>query len=107
MRAFSRMAASTHCLNILAEGARRARVAYCTVSCTRPRRGLRLAFAGCTRAARFTVFISVHDALHERMADDVLAPEIGESDPTHFFQHLLCIEEPAFLPFCEIHLGNV
>src|SRR5215217_1075319 len=101
-RASARTAASTHFRMFLSDGSGRARVAYCTVSSTSPRRSRPLAFRGAARVAAFARFISVHDALHERMTDDVLGTKPGKCDPAHFPEHLVRVHKTAFLSAGEI-----
>src|SRR3954470_6751863 len=100
--ASARSAACAQRSNCDGLGTLRHRVAFWTA--TRSSGALRC--AGIARApfALFAVFIGVDDALHERVAHDVLGAETRECNATGFFEHFVRINQTALLSSGEVDL---
>src|SRR5690606_2608749 len=56
---------------------------------------------------RFKTLISLDDALHERMADDIAGRELREGDARHALQHLRRVLETGKLVFWQVDLRQV
>src|SRR3954469_10818939 len=84
-------------------GRLRERAPYCTaISSLCAGRGVVAGFA-----PRLVVFVSIDDALHQGMPHHVFRAEVGERDAAASLQHLLRLDEAAFLAAREVDLGDV
>src|SRR5512132_3554789 len=84
--------------NWVREGSPRAGTAYCTA---RSSRGLAIVLL------LRVLLVGIDDALHQRVAHDVLRVDIGEGDAAHFLQYVLRLDQPALLPAREVDLGDI
>src|SRR6186997_2564171 len=98
-RALRSSAARAQRPNWVRDGSPRAPTAYCT---SRSRRRLAMRFF-----LRGVVLVGIDDALHQRVAHDVLGVEVGEGDAANFLQYVLRLDEPALLSAREVDLGDV
>src|SRR5450830_1645629 len=55
----------------------------------------------------FEALVGFDDALHQRMAHDVLGLEVGEADARHVFKHFDHMVQPGLGAFRQVDLGDV